>query len=52
MKYMRRDIDDNKIEIREVEKRRHDGEGALHDRVSRLNERMTAAGVNGPSHRP
>lgn len=48
MRYMRRDIDDNRAAIKEVESRRHDGEGVLHDRVTRLNERMTAAGVNGP----
>lgn len=47
LKYMRRDIDDNRASIKEVENRRYDGEGVLHDRVTRLNERMTAAGVSG-----
>jgi len=47
MKYLRRDIDRNSREIERVEERRHNGEGILHERVSRLNERMTAAGVNG-----
>lgn len=48
LKYMRRDIDDNKQSIKDVEQRRHDGEGVLHDRITRLNERMTHGGVNGP----
>jgi hypothetical protein len=48
MRWMRRDIDENKIAIEKVEQRRHDGEGVLHDRVTRLNERMTHGGINGP----
>lgn len=48
LKYMRRDIDDNRSSIKEVEQRRHTDAGVLHDRITRLNERMTAAGTNGP----
>lgn len=48
LKFLRRDVDENKRAIEKVEERRHSDAGVLHDRITRLNERMTRAGVNGP----
>lgn len=48
LKYLRRDVDENKRSIEKVEERRHTDSATLHDRVTRLNERMTRGGINGP----
>jgi hypothetical protein len=48
LKYLRRDVEINARAIEKVEDRRHSDAAVIHDRVTRLNERMTAAGVNGP----
>lgn len=45
LRYMRRDIDENKRELDRVEERRHADAELLHDRINRLAER-----VNGRHH--
>ena len=47
LKWLRRDVDRNARELEKLEDRRHADTGILHDRITRLNERITAGGING-----
>ena len=42
MKYLRRDVDENRNEIKAVEARRSEDVRLIHGRIDRVNERVTA----------